>query len=371
MHQRHSAKSVPPALIDEGRRYFFYDGDDQLTQVVVSNAWMTDFQYDGQRRLRIAQEYTWRNKDWTKTNELRYAYDEMLVIQERDANNLPIKTYTRGLDLSGSLQGAGGIGGLLAMTDHKDISARHYYYHSDANGNVTALINEQQVVMARYAYDPFGNQIMAAGPVSGLNLYRFSSKEWHPNSRLYYYGYRFYEPNLQRWINQDPIGEVGGLNLSRFVINNSINRFDKDGRLCTTKIELCHRAIENPSDDIIIGIANIRGHTFFRWPESNGRYGSVGLQDPTSKDKDKPEEDHPKNARACRICEKVGGILKYGSLGAGNTAANASESEVINCLKNRPIKGDYNGLFNNCNDWTKGAAEDCGLVCSGPWYLAY
>lgn len=39
-------------------------------------------------------------------------YDGMLVIQERDTNNAPLVTYTRGNDLSGSPQDAGGIGGL-------------------------------------------------------------------------------------------------------------------------------------------------------------------------------------------------------------------------------------------------------------------
>src|SRR5205809_5140641 len=41
------------------------------------------------------------------------------------------------------------------------------------------------------------------------NVYRFSSKEIHVNSGLYYYGYRWYAPNLQRWLNRDPLGEPG------------------------------------------------------------------------------------------------------------------------------------------------------------------
>jgi len=48
----------------------------------------------------------------------------------------------------------------------------------------------------------------------------------HPNSGLYYYGFRFYEPNLQRWLNEDPIREAGGMNLFGFVGNNSINMVD-------------------------------------------------------------------------------------------------------------------------------------------------
>jgi hypothetical protein len=40
-------------------------------------------------------------------------------------------------------------------------------------------------------------------------VYRFSSKEWNGNSGLYYYLYRFYDPNLQRWVNRDPFCERG------------------------------------------------------------------------------------------------------------------------------------------------------------------
>jgi len=50
--------------------------------------------------------------------ETRYIYDGMLVVQERNGSNVPTVSYTRGLDLSGSLPdgptAAGGIGALLA-----------------------------------------------------------------------------------------------------------------------------------------------------------------------------------------------------------------------------------------------------------------
>ena len=68
-------------------------------------------------RRRIEKDYMWQGSTWVETNEVHFIYDGNVVIQERDINNLPLVTYTRGNDLSGSLQGAGGIGGLLARTD--------------------------------------------------------------------------------------------------------------------------------------------------------------------------------------------------------------------------------------------------------------
>ncbi len=60
-------------------------------------------------------------------------------------------------------------------------------------------------------------------------MYRFSSKEIHVNSGMYYYGYRFYDPNLQRWISPDPLGEQGGYNLYSFVDNTPSLEIDAFG----------------------------------------------------------------------------------------------------------------------------------------------
>ena len=88
-------------------------------------------------------------------------------------------------------------------------SVPHAYYACDGNGNVTWLIYPNGQVAARYLYDPFGNLLAAVGPLAEANLYRFSSKEWHRSSALVYYGYRFYDPSLQRWVSRDPYGEIG------------------------------------------------------------------------------------------------------------------------------------------------------------------
>jgi uncharacterized protein RhaS with RHS repeats len=48
-------------------------------------------------------------------------------------------------------------------------------------------------------------------------------------SGLYYYDFRYYEPNLQRWLSRDPIEEEGGINLYEYVDNNPINEIDPLG----------------------------------------------------------------------------------------------------------------------------------------------
>ncbi len=241
-------------LTNDGLRNFAYDDENQLIQVWVANQWFSQFTYDGKMRRRIRQEYAWQGGAWVQTNKVNYVYDGNVVIQERDINNLPTTTYTRGNDLSGSLQGAGGIGGLLARTSQAYADgplAGESYYHADGNGNVTMLINDSQAIVAKYLYDAFGNIISKSGLLADANLYRFSSKEAHPNSGLVYYLYRYYDPNLQRWVNRDPISEFGfeslklrsgisptitslyqrlsGLPLYAFDLNDLINKQDTVG----------------------------------------------------------------------------------------------------------------------------------------------
>jgi RHS repeat-associated protein len=212
-------------LTNDGLRTFEYDFENQLTNVFVTAGWRSEFKYDGLGRRRVRKEYTWTGSAWSLTNEVRYVYDGRLPIQERDGANAVKVTYTRGQDLSGTLEGAGGIGGLLARTD----SAGHAYYSGDANGNVTCLFNNSGQVVARYSYDPYGNLMGMSGTLAAANLYRFSSKEVHPNSGLVYYLYRYYYPNLQRWLNRDPLGEKGGLNLHQPFEGDPIVNLDSYG----------------------------------------------------------------------------------------------------------------------------------------------
>jgi RHS repeat-associated protein len=220
------------ASVGSGTNYaYFYDDENRLIQWFhyvngMSNPSTNDvqsaFTYDGLGRLRIRQEYSWQptsapngplvsSGNWNLTSTTEYIYDGNRVIQERDGSNNPTVAYTRGTDLSGSLEGAGGIGGLLGRSSGYSLGnwSTHYFYHADGNGNITYLVNSSQGLAADYRYDPFGNLVSSGGTMASANVYRFSSKEVHANSGMYYYLYRFYDPNLQRWISMDPLSERG------------------------------------------------------------------------------------------------------------------------------------------------------------------
>jgi len=77
--------------------------------------------------------------------------------------------------------------------------------------------------------DPFGNTLSKSGPLADANTYRFSSQEYHQPSGLSLYLNRAYDPNLQRWLNRDPIEERGGLNLYGSLGNDPVNAVDPLG----------------------------------------------------------------------------------------------------------------------------------------------
>jgi RHS repeat-associated protein len=123
------------------------------------------------------------------------------------------------------MQGAGGVGGLLATR----IGGAWYFPLYDMNGNVTDYISESGANVAHRVYDAFGNTTAKSGPMADDFNFWFSTKYLDHETGLYYYGRRFYAPWLGRWLNRDPIQEQGGLNLYGFVGNNGVGKIDPLG----------------------------------------------------------------------------------------------------------------------------------------------
>ena len=219
-------------LTNDGTRAFYYDTENQLTNVAVAGQWSEAYFYDGLNRRRITRQYTWVSGSWVIIgSETRYIYDGNAVIQERDGNNAVQVTYTRGL------------GGLLARTDANGST----FYHADGNRNITALMDGSQYMVARYLYDPFGRQIGKWGTMADANTYRFASKEYDLRAGLYYFGRRYYDPLLQRFVNRDPIGVQGGLNLYAYCGNNPISFYDPLGLCWWTDLL---NSLENGVNDV-------------------------------------------------------------------------------------------------------------------------
>ncbi|NLH72946.1 MAG: RHS repeat-associated core domain-containing protein [Verrucomicrobia bacterium] len=223
-------------LVSDGRWKYSWDGENRLVEMIRD----TDnpagarqrlvFEYDHQGR-RIRKQFFTYNGDWQKQSDVVFLYDGWNLVAELDANasNAKVRTYVWGSDLSGSMQGAGGIGGLLKVTQHGS-QVTHHFVAYDGNGNVMGLVNTADgSLSARYEYGPFGEPIRISGAISILNPIRFSSKYTDDQSGLVYYGYRYYNPSTGRWINRDPIGELGGKSIYGFVKNDVCGLVDPYG----------------------------------------------------------------------------------------------------------------------------------------------
>ena len=175
---------------------------------------LCQFSYDYMSRRTGKTVYKWDESatNWVEQSAFAYLYDGWNLISEQthQQTNTQTNFFTWGLDLSGSLQGAGGVGGLLSAV----IGTNSVCYTVDGNGNVSELLDPgagtpSSRISAHYEYSPFGEQLVATGPLARENPFRFSTKYTDNETRLVYYGYRYYSPGLGRWVNRDPIGEDG------------------------------------------------------------------------------------------------------------------------------------------------------------------
>jgi hypothetical protein len=135
------------------------------------------FAYDAKSR-RIQKTV---NVGGTSISTNNFLYNGLNLIAELNSNNSCIRTYFWGKDLSESLKGAGGVGGLLMA----NISGTNCFPAFDGNGNVAGLINAADGTgSASYEYGPFGETIRLTGLLAKNNPIRFSTKYQDDESDL-------------------------------------------------------------------------------------------------------------------------------------------------------------------------------------------
>jgi len=121
-------------MLARAKNNYTWDAENRL--LVASNlttAVVCNFIYDHQSR-RISKTTLTPNPSSSLTSE--FTYDGWNLIQETTLNSQfsITNSYTWGLDLSGTLQGAGGVGGLLSQTIITPTTASSYFPLADANG---------------------------------------------------------------------------------------------------------------------------------------------------------------------------------------------------------------------------------------------
>ena len=223
-------------LTDDARWHYTWDAENRLiameSQAAAVSAGVSkqrlDFAYDGQGRRVQKKVSNWNGAVYVIASSTLFLYDGWNLIAEMDAlnSNAVVCTYVWGLDLSGSAQGAGGVSGLLAVTN----SSATYATAFDGNGNVIGLVDMATgIKSATYDYNAFGETIQSDGVASVANHFRFSTKYTDDETGLLYYGFRYYSSSVGRWLSKDPIEEQGGANLYGFIDNDGIDDADSFG----------------------------------------------------------------------------------------------------------------------------------------------
>ncbi|MBQ0031588.1 MAG: RHS repeat-associated core domain-containing protein, partial [bacterium] len=208
-------------LTQYGEWSYTYDAQNRLATVSSNGLLVASNFYDHMgRRVRMV----------TSEASYTFIYDGWnLVLELAERGGETERTeYYWGKDISGTLQGAGGIGGLLYLKRNGTIFVPIY----DAYGNVMEYRTADGSLVASYAYDAFGRTIAQSGSLADTFRHRHATKFFESETGFYYYGHRHYVPSLARWLTTDPIEEDGGLNLYAFCGNNAISRWDALGESC-------------------------------------------------------------------------------------------------------------------------------------------
>jgi len=212
-------------ILTNGVWSYTWDAENRMTSACSNGLLLITNSYDDQSR-RIAKSVFEITQSGTNViRQFSFLYDGWNPVREVRVQGSGVSTnyYCWGTDLSGSLQGAGGVGGLQAVIVDGETPATYYPCY-DANGNITAYVDELGDVRAEFSYDAFGNTItLELSNFSTLELspfsHRFSTKYADDETGLYYYGYRYYSSELGRWVNRDPIEEGDDSNLYVYVGN--------------------------------------------------------------------------------------------------------------------------------------------------------
>jgi RHS repeat-associated protein len=230
-------------LTSDGQWTYGWDAENRLVSMQTVGACLQaipnfpaqrlEFAYDaaGRRIRKIVKNLT--GSAYIVSSDTRFLYDGWNLVAEFSAStsastssfNL-LRSYVWGLDLSGSSQGAGGVGGLLCINALSPLASSLFPVY-DGNGNVVALIDVASgALAASYEYGPFGEPLKSTGPAAALNPFRFSTKYTDAETGLLYYGFRYYNTSTRRWPNRDPLEEQGRVNLYGFVGNDPLSRWD-------------------------------------------------------------------------------------------------------------------------------------------------
>jgi RHS repeat-associated protein len=189
---------------------YTYDFENRLTHVSIVGTLgrhpttiTVDYKYDALGR-RIERSPS--NGDVQK-----FVYDGQDVVQDLDDDEKVVASYLNGPGIDNKIRQTDANGNVYFTTDHL--------------GSTRALTDDSGSVVEQINYDSFGNT-----EGSSLTRYTYTGREFDIDTGLYYYRARWYDPEVGRFISEDPIGFRGGdVNLYGYVWQNPLSFRDPRG----------------------------------------------------------------------------------------------------------------------------------------------
>ena len=227
-------------MTDDGSFLYAYDAENRLASAYpvspAAGSLAVVNRYDHRHRRVKKTVKRYDGDTWGTAETHAFVWDENNIVLEKvEFANGTTRTfeYFWGADKSGTEQGAGGVGGLLAVS----VDGVFYIPCYDHNGNIVLYVSEAGNIAARYTYDPYGNITDMSGALATQFSFGFSTKCHDRETGLVAYQRRFYSPGLGRWLNRDPIEERGGENLYAFCENAPSFNVDYHGFLSIADIK--------------------------------------------------------------------------------------------------------------------------------------
>ncbi|MCK4717766.1 MAG: RHS repeat-associated core domain-containing protein, partial [Thermoplasmata archaeon] len=171
-----------------------------------------------------------------------YFYDKEDIITEYDATGTPIKEYLHGP----------GIDNPISVRT----SGQSYFLHKDHLGSIGFITDSAESLIETYDYDEYGAY---NGPSNPKSDYLFTGREYEEMAGIYYYRARYYDPEVGRFIQQDPRGLFSGRSLYEYSDSNPVNRIDPYGeatqQTCRAQQEGCVLVANTVQGTCLIGCA--------------------------------------------------------------------------------------------------------------------
>lgn len=221
-------------VASDGTFNYSYDREGNLTtKTAIATGATTTYSYDHRNRLMSVID---RDANGATTQTVEFTYDMFNRRQSKTVNGQTTTFINDGAQLWAELDQAGQIiARYLSGTEVDEWIARYHsngetnWYLSDRLGTIRQIANQLGNLINELDYSSFGQILNQTNPIDGSRL-TFTGREYDAETGLYYYRARYYDPDLGRFISQDPLGFAGqDANLYRYVSNNPINATDPSG----------------------------------------------------------------------------------------------------------------------------------------------